>query len=229
VAHTHDGRSDSLTRWLLRGGLAAGPLFAVAFTIDGAIRPGYRPLRHPVSSLSLGPQGRRQVANFTTAGTLYLAGAAGLLRAAGAPAGTGLAGATAAGLTAAGLLGAAAFPTDPVSGYPPGSPDITRPPTRTGLAHTLLSAGVFLGIPAGALAASARAFRDGRPAWGLYCAGTATSMLATMAAAGAGFGQSPRWASRAGLFQRLSIATGLTWLTAVSAQALQQVPGRGRP
>jgi hypothetical protein len=37
-----------------------------------------RPLRHPVSSLSLGPGGRVQVTSFAVTGLLYLAGAAGL-------------------------------------------------------------------------------------------------------------------------------------------------------
>jgi hypothetical protein len=42
------------------------------------------------------------------------------------------------------------------------------------------------------------------------------------ALAGAGFGQSPRLAGYAGLFQRVSIITGFAWLTAVSARALQR-------
>lgn len=38
-------------------GLLAGPIFVVSFLIQGVIRPGYDPLRHPVSALSLGPGG----------------------------------------------------------------------------------------------------------------------------------------------------------------------------
>lgn len=232
MADTPDGRSDSLTRWLLRCGLVAGPLFVAAFSVDGAVRPGYRPLRHPVSSLSLGPHGRRQVTNFAITGALYFAGAVGLSRAADSVAADsvaatgakgGLAGVSAAGLAAVGLIGAAVFPTDPVSGYPPGSPDVPQRPSRAGMAHNLLSAPVFLGIPVAAFAASARAVRKGRPGWGLYCAGSATSMLATMGAAGAGFNQSPRLVNRAGLFQRIAIVAGFGWLTALSGQTLHQV------
>jgi hypothetical protein len=51
------------------------------FLLEGAVRDGYRPLRHPVSSLALGPRGWIQAGNFATAGTLFLAGAAGLARA----------------------------------------------------------------------------------------------------------------------------------------------------
>jgi len=44
------------TRGLLRCGLAAGPAFAAAFLVEGAIRAdGYQSLRHPVSSLAPWP------------------------------------------------------------------------------------------------------------------------------------------------------------------------------
>ena len=51
------GTPDRWTRRLLRCGLAAGPVFTATFLLEGATRDGYRPLRHPVSSLALGPRG----------------------------------------------------------------------------------------------------------------------------------------------------------------------------
>ena len=66
--------------------------------------------------------------------------------------------------------------------------------------------------------------RAGHHRFGLYCAATATTMLATTALAGAGFDQSPRLVNLAGLFQRASIVTGFGWLTALSAQALARAP-----
>ena len=77
-----DGRPTRGTRGLLYCGLVAGPVFVTTFLAEGATRDGYRPSRHPVSSLALGPRGRVQVANFAVAGTLVLAGAVGLGRAA---------------------------------------------------------------------------------------------------------------------------------------------------
>jgi hypothetical protein len=56
------------TRGLLSCGVAAGPVFVTAFVIQGAIREGYRPSRHPVSSLALGPGGWVQTANFAVTG-----------------------------------------------------------------------------------------------------------------------------------------------------------------
>jgi hypothetical protein len=228
-------RSDSVTRWLLRCGLVAGPVFVATFLVDGATRPGYHPLRHPVSSLSLGTRGATQVTNFAVTGALYAAAAAGLSRAAGSLAGTaagpgragpGRAGVAAAAATAAGLMGAAAFRTDPVSGYPPGSPDTAVPPSRAGTAHILMSTGVFLGLPAAALGAGIRALRHGQAGWGLYGVGTAVSMLAAAVTAGSGFSQSPRLVAVAGLFQRVSIVTGFAWLTALAGRSLSQLGAR---
>ena len=47
---------------------------------EGAVRDGDRPLRHRASSLALGQRGWIQAGNFAMAGTLFLAGAAGLAR-----------------------------------------------------------------------------------------------------------------------------------------------------
>jgi Protein of unknown function (DUF998) len=75
------GPPQASTRGLLRCGVAAGPVFAAVFLLEGGLRDGYRPLRHPVSSLALGPRGWIQAGNFAVAGTLVLAAAAGLARA----------------------------------------------------------------------------------------------------------------------------------------------------
>jgi len=185
------GTPQAWTRRLLRCGVAAGPVFVVVFLFEGAVRNGYRPLRHPVSSLALGQRGWIQAGNFAIAGTLFLAGAVGLARA-GDPAASRAAPAL-IGAAGAGLIGAAVFTTDPVSGYPPGTPDA--------LTHC----------------------------FGLYSAGTAVTMVTTMALAGAGFGQSPRLINLGGLFQRASIITGFAWLTALSAQALRRTPTTAAP
>jgi len=221
------GTPQAWTRRLLRCGVAAGPVFVAVFLLEGAIRDGYQPLRHPVSSLALGPRGWIQAANFTMAGTLFLAGAAGLARA-GDPA-AGRAAPVLIGAAGAGLIGAAVFATDPVSGYPPGTPDALTHPTRTGMAHNLAAVPVFAGLPAAALASSWRSWRAGRHRFGLYSAGTGVTMLTTIALAGAGFGQSPRLVNLGGLFQRASIITGFAWLTALSARALRRTPATAAP
>ena len=171
---TTPGRSAIWTRRLLRCGLTAGPVFVTAFVAEGAVRDGYRPLRHPVSSLALGPGGWVQAANFAVTGTLFLAAAAGLSRAEDPAAGT-RAGPALIGAAGAGLIGSAIFPTDPVSGYPPGTPGVPRAPSRAGTVHNLATIPVFLGLPAAAAGASWRSFRTGQRRWGLYCAAPPSS------------------------------------------------------
>jgi hypothetical protein len=217
---TTPGRRGPWTRGLLRCGVIAGPAFVAVFLAEGAVRDGYQPLRHPVSSLALGSRGWIQAANFAVAGTLVLAGAAGLARA-GDPAAGRRAAPILIGAAGAGLIGSAAFTTDPVSGYPPGSPDLPAEPSRAGAAHNLTAIPVFLGLPAAALACSWRSGRGGQRGFALYSAGTAVTMLGTMALAGAGFGQSPRLAPSGGLFQRAAIISGFAWLSALSARALR--------
>ena len=214
------GQPQAWTRRLLRCGVAAGPVFVAVFLLEGAVRDGYRPLRHPVSSLALGSRGWIQAGNFAVAGTLFLAGAAGLARG-GDPAATGRAAPALIGAAGAGLICSAVFTTDPVSGYPPGTPDALTRPSRAGTAHNLAAIPVFFGLPAAALACGWRSWRAGQRGFGLYSAGTAVTMLATLALASAGFGQSPRLVDLGGLFQRASISTGFAWLTALSARALQ--------
>jgi Protein of unknown function (DUF998) len=208
--------------------VVAGPAFVVAFLVEGAARDGYRPLRHPVSSLALGSRGWIQTGNFAVAGTLFLAGAAGLARAGDAAASRRAAPAL-IGAAGAGLIGAALFPTDPVGGYPPQTPSALTEPSRTGTAHNVAAVPVFFGLPAAALAAGWRSWRAGQRGFGLYSAGTAVTMLATTALAAAGFGQSPRFVHLGGLFQRASIITGFAWLTALSVRALQRAPGAPTP
>jgi hypothetical protein len=210
-------------RRLLRCGMWAGPVFPATFLAEGAVRDGYQPMRLPVSSLALGPRGWIQTANFTVAGVLCLAGAAGLRLASDrlASSRTGPVMVAAAG---AGLIGSAAFRTDPVGGYPPGTPDMPARLSRTGSAHNLTAVPVFLGLSAAAAAYSRRSWQAGQPGFAVYCIATAVTIPVTAALAGAGFGQSSRLGSYGGLFQRASIITGLGWLAVTSTRGLRRAP-----
>jgi len=208
----------------LLSGAFAGPLFVTVFAVEGARRPDYKPLRHPVSALALESRGWVQAANFAAAGTLYLAGATGLLRVRDPVLGTRLGPALLGGV-GIGLLGSAAFTTDPVSGYPSGTPDTPTKQTTNMTMHGLFALPIFLGIPAAAFISARRFRRSGNPGWGHYSAAVGASMLATMGFAGAGLNQAPWLVNFAGLFQRIAIVTGFGWLTALSARALRLPPG----
>jgi uncharacterized protein DUF998 len=223
---TRPGRLAGQTSRLLRCGIWAGPVFAATFLAEGAVRDGYRPLRLPVSSLALGPRGWIQTANFVVAGAACLAGAAGL-RLAGDRLTDSRTGPVMVAAAGAGLIGSAAFRTDPVGGYPPGTPDVPVGSSRTGTAHNLTAVPVFFGLSAAAACYGWRSWRAGQPpGFAIYCAATAVTVPVTSVLAGAGFGQSAGLGRYGGLFQRASIITGFTWLTAVSARALQRtLPG----
>ena len=137
----------AVTRALLGCGAVAGPIFLGTATAEGAVRADHRPLRHPVSSLALGPRGGAQTANFSVTGILMLAGALGLSRAAGDAVRTRM-GPMLVAAAGIGLLGSAAFVTDPVSGYPPGTPDLLTERTTPGVLHDLFGVPTFLGLPA---------------------------------------------------------------------------------
>ena len=116
---------DRLTDVLLAAGALAAPVFLGTASVEAGNRPDYDWRRHPVSSLALGPRGAVQVANFVTSGLLLLGGTVGVARRGGTGLTVGIMGAAAAG-----LLGAARFRTDPVSGYPPGTPQVADPQRR---------------------------------------------------------------------------------------------------
>jgi len=208
-------RSPAATRVLLRCGAAAGPLFLGVATVEGATRPDYDPLRHPISSLAIGPRGWRQVANFAASGALLLAGSAGLARTRALPR-------TVPALLAAvgaGLVGAGAFRTDPISGYPPGSPPAADPATTAGKLHDLASTPVFLCLPAAAATTAVSALRRGEPGWAAVSGAAAVAHTAGFVVAGGGFAQEPALVRWGGLFQRVSLAAGMGWITAQCLRA----------
>ena len=76
-----------LGRILLWCGAVGPAFFIVSFLVQGAVRPAYDPLRHPISSLSLGGGAAWvQSATFLVTGLLVIGFAVGLGRA-GAAAG----------------------------------------------------------------------------------------------------------------------------------------------
>jgi hypothetical protein len=201
-----------LRRVLVACGMAAGPVFLAAATAEGAARAGYEPVRHPISGLALGPGGWRQRANFAVSGALYLAGAVGLAR-------PGRTSAVLVGAVGAGLVGAGAFATDPVSGYPPGTPAQAEEQSRVGRLHDLFSTPVFLGPPVLGVVQAVSAVRRGEPGWAAASVGAAVGMLGTFVLAGAGFSQQPRFARWGGLWQRTALAIGFGYLSALAARS----------
>ena len=186
----------------LGSGIAGSVLFVLVFLIDGATRPDYHPVRHPVSALALGPRGWVQTTNFLVSGALITASGPGLGAAADS---TWLA--VAVMVFGLALVASGLFPMDAMRGYPPGTPDTT--PTTTSTSHKLHDwAGVvvFASLPATALIA---ALTLDDTAVVIASAVTAVGLVAFFLQFGAAWEAD---APRAGLIQRMMIICGWTWL-----------------
>ena len=205
------GRSPRTRSAQLLGGALAGPLFVAAFTAIGAARPGYDWRRHAVSSLSIGPHGWQQRTNFIVTGVLYSCAAAGLARSErpravpALVAGVGI-----------GLIGSGLFVTDYVGDAAP------TERTRAGLIHDLFGIPVFAGIPIAGLASATAAARSRDYRWACYSAASSAAMVGSFALMGAAIRGRPRYRGKSGVFQRISIASGFGWLTALSLRGLSR-------
>jgi hypothetical protein len=197
VAH-----SRPTTGRLVSCGLLAGPVFVTAFLIQGALKgSGYDVLRHPVSSLALGDHGWVQTANFIVAGLLTIAFAVGLWRS------SIRTGAVLIGVWGVGLVGAGLFVTDPVSGFPVGTPAAIDY-TTIGALHDGFSLPAFLALAAAQVVLS----RGQGWKWLTYSLLSATAFLVCFLLASSGFGQTASLVDVAGLFQRLAVTIGWAWI-----------------
>ncbi|MQA93340.1 MAG: DUF998 domain-containing protein [Streptosporangiales bacterium] len=215
---------------LLLCGLVAGPLFTVAYLIEGATRADYDPMRDPVSSLALGPYGWTQVINFLVAGVLMVAFAVGVRRELRARDRRSFFGPVLLGLFGVGLIGAGLFLTDPVSGYPPGTAHELRY-TWHGALHDGLSMLVFLGFPIACLVFARRFLGWRQWAWAAYSALSAVVFLVLFVLAGSGFAQEPGYVDVGGLMQRLCISVAWLWITLFAVHLIRTRPLQpcGRP
>lgn len=183
---------------LLWTGAAGTWLFVVTFVIDGWTRPGYHPVRHPVSALALGPRGWIQTTNFVVCGLAITAGAIALgnVLLTLAVAVFGLA-----------LVASGVWPMDPMRGYPPGTPDDTPPTTsRAHDLHDRFGAVVFTALPA---AAAIAAFVLPDTGWRWYSGATAIALVIGLGVFGSAW---MRDDPRTGLIQRAKIVVGWVWL-----------------
>lgn len=213
-------------------GVVAGPIFVSVFTALGARRAGYDWRRHAVSSLADGREGWTQRGNFILAGGLYCLAAQGLAHSPRRTVGPRVIPALVFG-AGAGLVGSGLFVTDPVAGFPPSAdaPDGTNgaaphsASTREGHLHNLCAIPIFAGLPVAALTCAGSAARRAEYRWAVYSAGSGVAMIGAFGLFGAAFGGVPRLAGRGGVFQRISIASGFGWLSALSLRALSSRRG----
>src|SRR5262249_33653679 len=214
--------NDVATKAFLVCGAAAGLLFTAAWLAEGAARANYDPLQHPISSLSIGERGWVQIVSFILTGLLILVFSIGLGRAL-RPSGS-VWGSCLVGLVGIGLIGAGIFVTDPLNGYPPGTPRIPMQRTSHGILHDLFGIPFFLGLPITCFVFARLFARLGERRWAAYSAGSGFAMLAVFFLARLGMRQVPGFADLAGLFgllQRIVVLIGFTWITFLAVHMLK--------
>jgi Protein of unknown function (DUF998) len=198
-----------------------GPLFFITvFLIEGATRPDYSPLRHPVSSLSCGDWGWMQRINFVITGLLLFAFAIGLRRILRSSNGS-VWGPRLIALAGIGLIGAGLFAADPLNGYSPGTPLIPTERTIHGILHDLFGVPMFLGLPIACFVFRRQFLRMGERIWAAYSTINGLAMLTAFVLTSIGFNQVPGFADFAGLLQRLTIILGLTWIMLLAIHFLR--------
>lgn len=223
------------TRTLLLGGIAGPVLFVAAFLVEGATRPGYDPIHHNVSLLSLGDGGWIQVATFILSGCLIAAFGLGLTRTQSRQ----LGGRWIAGLVVAvgvAFVWSGIFATDPAQGYPPGSQGpapgaligVPSNPTWHALLHFVGSIVTFVGLALAGILTARRGIRWRGPAaraWTICSALTAAIVLGgwiSGLAAGGPSGGPPM----EGLLQRVAVVAGMQWLVVTAVMELRTLDAR---
>jgi hypothetical protein len=197
---------------------AIGPVvFIAVFTTAGWLRPDYSARRHYISTLSTGPRGWVQIANFVQCGVLVLCGAFGM----GGHAGTvrWLLGVHAIGLILAGVFVTDAVVTSAPSDY---AKRVAAPGSRASTMHNLATAVVFSSLLAAICATAVQSARAGRTAWAIGSAAALVGVITGFVVNGvllkaevAGkIANAPL-----GAYQRLAVISGWTWVAAVSAHA----------
>lgn len=211
------GAQPPAIKRLLSCGVIGPLLFIVVFLIEGATRPDYSAWHHFVSSLSQGERGWMQIANFIVCGLLIFCFAFGLRRVLYPGHGSTWA-PILLGSFGLGLIGAGVFVTDTVLGYPPDAPTTA---TLHGMLHDLVSLVVFAALPAACFVIARRFAGD--PAWRGWAAySIATGILVVVFFIIAGAFAQPDPAAPAGLFQRISIIIGWSWIALLALRLMHQ-------
>lgn len=227
------------TRTLLLGGVAGPVLFVASFLVEGATRPGYDPVHHNVSLLSLGDGGWAQVASFIVSGCLIAAFGLGLARVR-SPRRAGRWVARLVVAVGLAFVWSGIFVTDPAQGYPPGSQGpapgaligIPSNPTWHALLHFLGSIVTFVGLALAGFLTARRGSRWRGPAaraWTICSALTAAIVLGSWIS-GLATGGPSGGPPTEGLLQRISIVAGMQWLVVTAVIELRSSrPGGPAP
>lgn len=202
------------TQALLLAGVGASVVFVVVLLVEGALRPGYRPMYHTGSELELGDRGWIQRANFVLMASGVFAFSVGVDRSLGATAGTGLLVVFGLGMAVAGV-----FVPDAVRGYPPGAPsEPSAKPTWQHQVHGIVGGPIAFFALCGACLALSGQLHGAWRSYTLLTAGTGLGMTIWTALA------YQRDADHTGLIQRGLIVVYWAWIVALGLHLAMDLP-----
>ena len=196
-------------------GVLIGPFFSIVFLVEGMLRPGYQPLRQPVSALAIGSRGWIQRANFFITGFLALAYVPGL-HAALATYGNPWWPPVLVAVFGLGLIAAGIFVTDITGLVWPSRAQRTR----SGILHDQASGPVFAALIAASFIFANLFAGRGDYGWAVYSTISGVAVVVFFALAGLGFAFKLNLNRVGGLMQRLSIIAGWMWLSLVAVHLL---------
>lgn len=206
-----------MIKFFLVCGVVGPALFITVFLIEGLIRQGYNPLRHYVSSLSLGKRGWIQISNFIICGVSMIFFSIAVWKKIAFGIEVGIV-AILLFIFGLGLVVSGVFTTDPTLGYPIGT---TNPwphtlASRHGTIHNRASLIVFSSLPIATFIMAEYFFtEEDKIGWCIYSVVTGIFILFFFFAADI---LAERDAQRTltnapvGLFQRISIIIGWSWI-----------------
>jgi hypothetical protein len=208
-------RSAAVTRSLLGCGVLVGPFYLAVSLIQAFVRDGFDLARHPLSLLANGTGGWVQTANFVLSGLMVLAAAVGWGRVLG-PKSRGVR--WFLGGFGMSMIVAAAFPADPVDGFPVGTPEgFPTSISTTGLVHFIAGTLGFISLSVSCFFATVAMSRRNTP----WLAGL--SFLCGLAVVLGFFGGMAF--SRAGILGIwFSVLVGWAWLAVMSLHLRRVVP-----
>jgi len=117
------------------------------------------------------------------------------------------------GAVGLGLVGDGIFSSDPVFGYPMNVPLATEQFTTRGHLHDLFAVIILLSLVVVCFKFRNMFKENGNKIWATYSLISAISILIAFILAALGFRQIPIFVNIAGVFQRLCIIIGFTWMT----------------
>ena len=224
----HAKDQSTVTRFLIAGGAIGPLLFIIVLLIEGATRPGSNAWHNYGSSLSLSDQGWMQIANFLVCGLLILGFAIGLRQVFQTGRGS-VWGPILLGIFGLALIVAGLFVTDPGLGYPPGTHG-GGPQTLRGTIHGVAGLITFSSLPLASFVMARRFAGDPNwKGWALYSIVTGVLVIVSFIAATAvsaldESGVLP--GSPTGLFQRIGIVVGWSWIALLAIRLLRQMRSR---